>query len=311
MRLPAVVLLIFNRPECTTQVWQRIRAARPKQLFVVADGPRPPRPDDVRLCKETRKIVETPDWPCELQTNFSDTNMGCRQRVSSGLDWVFDQVLEAIILEDDCVPSPSFFPFCARLLERYRDDTRVTSISGSNLQLGRRRGSADYYFSRITHIWGWATWRRAWRQIDIDLGAWPEARNAGFLSSVLRDPRVIAYWTDIFDKTRRREIDSWGYPWFFTCLTRNGLTAVPNTNLVTNIGIGSDATHTKGDSSALGIPAGELWKFNHPAAVVHDEEADRFHWERHLLGNRNWISKVRNSLAIRTRLRRLWHHASP
>lgn len=304
-----VVFLVFNRPQHTARSFERIRAARPKRLFVVADGPRSTHPDDVRLCEETRKIAASPDWPCKLQTNFAEVNMGCRRRVSSGLDWVFDQCEEAIILEDDCVPCGSFFGFCSDLLERYRDDVRVVSIGGANFQLGHTRGEGSYYFSAYTHIWGWATWRRAWRLIDIELASWPAAREQGLLSSILEDPREVEYWTGIFEKSYRGEIDSWGYPWLFSSWMRNTLCAVANQNLVTNSGGGPEATHTTGDMKALGIPTQELTTIVHPAIVARDLAADQFHWEQHILyeflcpPKPNALQRIRNALAIRTRLR--------
>lgn len=316
--LAPVVLLVFNRPRHTARVFDCLRAAKPKRLLVVADGPRRDRPKDADLCRETRRIVSNPDWPCELLTNFADENMGCRRRVSSGLDWVFGQVAEAIILEDDCIPVPSFFTFCTTLLDRYRNDPRVMSVAGSNFQLGRTRGSGSYYFSTYTHIWGWATWRRAWQEIDIELSSWPALREEGRLASVLRDPREIAYWTDIFDRVYDGQIDSWGYPWLFSCWSQSGLTAVPNKNLVTNVGTGPDATHTSDNTGILGIPAGELTECVHPRAVLRDQAADQFHWEEHILReilrdqkSRSWNQVWRKKLAIRTRIKRIFRQHSP
>jgi hypothetical protein len=149
-----VLFVVFNRPHLTARVFECIRTAKPRHLPVVADGPRQGRPTDIALCRETRKIVSTADWPCELLTNFADENMGCGRRITSGLDWVFEKFPEAIILEDHCVPTPSFFGFCTDLLHHYRNDTRVMSIGGSNYQLGNARGDGSYYFTRYTQIWG-------------------------------------------------------------------------------------------------------------------------------------------------------------
>jgi hypothetical protein len=178
-----VALIVFNRPDLTSKVYERVRAARPRRLLMVADGPRPNRPEDPRLCEAVRKIVSSPDWPCELLTNFQEVNLGCRRRISSGLDWVFDQCSEAIILEDDCIPCPSFFSFCSTMLNCYREDTRIMHISGDNWQNGTRRGNGSYFFSRYSLSWGWASWRRAWRYYDVGLSAWPTARKEGWLAS--------------------------------------------------------------------------------------------------------------------------------
>src|SRR5665648_587346 len=157
-----VAFIIFNRPETTRRVFAEIAKARPTKLLVIADGPRATHPDDAEKCAVVRAIIDGVDWDCEVLKNYSDVNLGCKRRVSSGLDWVFDTVEEAIILEDDCLPHPTFFRFCEEMLAKYRDDKRIAMISGDNFQFGKKRTEYSYYFSRYTHIWGWASWRRAW-----------------------------------------------------------------------------------------------------------------------------------------------------
>ena len=186
-----VAFFIFKRPALTARVFERIRAAKPPRLLVVADGPRPSRPEEAQLCEATRKVVSTPDWPCELLVNFADENLGNRRRLSSGLNWVFEQCDQAIILEDDCLPSASFFPFCSEMLNRYRDDARIMHISGDNFQDGHRSGTGSYYFSRYSLSWGWASWRRAWRHYDVALSMWPIALNEHWLAAILEDPLEI------------------------------------------------------------------------------------------------------------------------
>jgi hypothetical protein len=300
-----VALFIFNRPELTAQVYERVRAARPSRLLVVADGPRPTRPEDIRLCEATRRIVTSPDWPCELLTNFTEENLGARRRISSGLDWVFDLCPEAIILEDDCVPCPSFFSFCSSMLSYYRDDSRVMHITGHNFQGGRRRGNGSYFFSKYLHTWGWASWRRAWHYYDVSLKAWPIAKQESWLASVLDDPLEIRYWTRIFDLTYHKLIEVWDYQWIFTCWTQSGLSIHPNENLVTNIGVGPDALHYKHTTSMIGIPTRELGECVHPTAMIPDKEADRWTFRKHLLERQSWLHKIRNTVALRTRVKRL------
>src|SRR3954453_1153033 len=162
----AVALLLFRRPEETARVFERIREARPRKLFLVADGPRPGNEEDAQGCEQARAVVERVDWPCDVVRDFADENLGLKKRIPRGLHRVFGEAPEAIILEDDCLPHPSFFRYCAELLERYRDDERVMMISGDNFQGGRRRTPDSYYFSRYVHSWGWATWRRAWQHFD-------------------------------------------------------------------------------------------------------------------------------------------------
>lgn len=306
-----VVLMIFNRPKLTAQVYERIRAARPRRLLVVADGPRHDRQEDASLCQAARRVVASPDWPCELLTNFAEANLGCKQRVFSGIQWVFEHCSEAIILEDDCVPNSSFFDFCSTLLERYREDARVMHISGDNFQDGQRRGAASYYFSKYSLSWGWATWRRAWRHYDVNVSLWPTARQEGWLRNLLDDPLELEYWTEVFERLHRGEIDTWDYQWLFTCWCQNGLSVLPNENLVSNIGMGPDATHFKHTHNTLEIPTRELGELTHPAAIIPDHEADHYTFEEHIAGrqmreSRAWFRRLRNRLAIRTRLSRLF-----
>lgn len=270
-----VALFVFNRPQTTARVIEEIRAAAPPLLLVIADGPRPGIPSDDTECREVRALIDRTGWSCPVRTNYADANLGCRARVASGVDWVFDEVPEAILLEDDTLPDPTFFRFADELLARYREDDRVMSISGDNFQRGRRRGSASYYFSRYSHIWGWATWRRAWSRYDRDLTRWPALRAEGWLANVLRDPVEIKYWTDVFDRVARGDFDTWDYAWLFTCWVEGGLTVLPNRNLVTNIGFASGATHTSGDSPFARLPTESMeFPLVHPEHVTADAEAD-------------------------------------
>jgi hypothetical protein len=281
LRTP-VAFLIFNRPDETARVFREIARARPPRLLVVADGPRPGRPGEAEACRAARSVVSRVDWPCEVLTDFSEANLGCRARVSSGITWVFEQVEEAILLEDDCLPDPSFFPFCEELLARYRGDERVMSVSGDNFQFGRRRTPASYYFSRHPHIWGWASWRRAWRHYDAEMKAWPALRETPWLSRLLGDEEAARYWRHVFDETHAGRVNTWDYQWVFAIWLREGLTAIPEVNLVTNIGWGGESTHTSAAASPLAnLPAGEMrFPLSHPAEVAPHREADRYTFER-------------------------------
>jgi len=306
-----VALFIFNRPALTARVLERIRAAKPARLLVVADGPRADRPDDTRRCEAARMVLKSLDWPCDVLTNFAEANLGCRRRFSSGLDWVFSHCSEVIVLEDDCLPCSSFFTFCAEMLERYRDDTRIMHVSGDNYQNGIHRGAASYFFSRYSLSWGWASWRRAWRHYDVNLSSWPLALKERWLESILDDSIEIDYWTDIFDRLYREEIDTWDYQWLFACWCQSGLTIQPNENLVSNIGVGPDATHFKEKHSTIGIPTRELGKLVHPLEVIRNRKADCFTFREHVLGNQMrgkgaWFRRARKGLALRTRMNSLF-----
>lgn len=220
---PPVLFLIFNRPELTQRVFACIREARPAQLFVAADGPRLDHPGERQLCAEVRKVVGQVDWPCELLTLFRDENLGCRRAVDTAIDWFFAQVPEGIILEDDCLPTLSFFNFCQTLLEYYRFDERIMHISGDNFQFGKSRTPYSYYFSKYAHCWGWASWRRAWKYYDKDMKTWPELKELKILDTIYDDSHEQRYWTDIFDRTHEGNIDTWAYQWIFTCWIQSGL----------------------------------------------------------------------------------------
>lgn len=305
-----VVLIIFNRPQLTAQVYERVRAFRPERLFVVADGPRADRQGERELCDATRAVVSSPDWPCELVTNYSSENMGCDQRVSSGLDWVFQHCDRAMVLEDDCVPSPEFFTFCAEMLEHYKDDLRIMHVSGDNFQDGQWRGDGSYYFSHYTHSWGWGTWSRAWRYYDGHLSLWPEAYVDRWLHTTLDDQREAWYWEGVFQKQHRKAVDTWDYDWLFACWIRGGLAILPNRNLVSNVGVGPDSTHFHQSHSTLGLPTAELGPIVHPSKVVRNKGADRYTFANHIgdpgvsLGQA-WLRGMRGRLALKSRMKRI------
>ncbi|MDZ7959690.1 MAG: TylF/MycF/NovP-related O-methyltransferase [Aulosira sp. DedQUE10] len=237
-----VGFIIFNRPDTTARVFEAIRQAKPPKLLVIADGPRADKFGEAEKCAAARAIINQVDWECEVLTNYSDINLGCRKRVSSGLNWVFEQVEEAIILEDDCLPHPTFFRYCQELLDEYHDDERVMMISGNNFQFGRKRTEYSYYFSRYGHCWGWASWRRAWAKYDDSMQVWPEAKDNDWLHNILQNEQAVAYWSRIFQGVYEG-FNSWAYIWQYILWINSGLTILPNVNLVSNIGFGS-GTHT-------------------------------------------------------------------
>lgn len=272
-----VLFLVFNRQDTVRRVWEVIRQVQPSHLFIAADGPRKDRDDDVEKCQNVRQIVNQIDWDCEVKRLFRDENLGCGIAVASAIDWFFENVEYGIILEDDCLPHPSFFRFCQELLERYRYDERIKTISGDNFQSGHNLTPYSYYFSRYNHSWGWATWRRAWKCFDLQMSLWPEIREQGLLSGILKRQGVI-YWTKIFDKVYQGTDDIWDYQWTFSCWSQNGLSILPNVNLVTNIGFCSnEATHTRGKGKGLSIPSDEMvFPLRHPPFIMRNGTADDF-----------------------------------
>ncbi len=285
-----VAFFVFNRPETTAIVFEEIRKARPPRLMVVADGPRPNRIGEAEKCKAVREMIERVDWPCEVQKNYSDSNMGCKLRMSSGLDWVFDTVEDAIILEDDCLPHHSFFRFCEELLDRYIDDSRIFMISGFNNRPVSGSSGPSYLFSRYPHIWGWASWRRVWQSYDVTMRRWPELRESGqyrhFCGSLLE----AVYWKRWFDSIYKGKVDTWDAQMTFASFYQNGLTVFPVNNLITNIGFGPEATHTIGERSPDSVATGLLFPLRHPEHVVSDVEWDKARRRAEY----SFTSKVRN-----------------
>jgi len=281
----AVALIMFNRPDTTARVFAEIAKAKPKQLFVIADGPRTGIPGEEEKCMASRAVIDRVDWECEVFRNFSDINLGCGYRPATGINWVFEHVSEAIIIEDDCVPHPSFFKFCEELLERYRDDERVAVISGYNLVHGRHASPYSYWFHQIFACWGWATWRRAWQHHDMKMSIWPELRNTTWLADHLGDVRASEYFAKIFDEAyaKASTVDYWDYQLLFSTWSQNGLAVAPSTNLVSNIGFREDATHTvsQGDLHAKTLVEAMHFPLKHPPFVICDRVADRLYLSDH------------------------------
>jgi hypothetical protein len=272
-----VAFIIFNRPDTTERVFQAIRQAQPKKLLVIADGPRADRPGEAEKCAEARAVIDQVDWDCEVLKNYSDVNLGCGVRPATGINWVFEQVEEAIILEDDCLPTQSFFHFCEELLERYRDDERIMLIGGTN-QFGEWKSNLQsYHFSCFSGIWGWASWRRAWNFYDYDMKLWSQAVETQFLREYFSMESQYLYWQDLLQKAYDEDIKTfWDYQWCFARWIQSGLGIIPSINLISNIGFGADATHTFDETNLLAnLNVGELTSpLIHPSMMIRDIELD-------------------------------------
>lgn len=276
MKTP-ILFLVFNRPQTTAVVFETIRKAKPSRLYVASDGPRLNRAGESELVENVRKIMTSVDWPCEIHTLFREKNMGCKYAVSSAITWFFEHEEQGIILEDDCVPNDDFFIYCETLLELYRDDHRIMAITGNNFQDGHRRGQSSYYFSKLTHIWGWASWRRAWSHYDVEISFWPTWKNSHDWKSFWESSVDREHWQKIFDKVYDSEIDTWDCQWALCLWRQSGLTAIPNVNLVSNIGFGPDATHTFSENSRdSAIPTTSIGEIIHPINVKSNRFADRY-----------------------------------
>jgi len=272
-----VVAIVYHRPQRAAELLATLREARPRTLFLVADGPRAGDDEDAERCRATRAVAAKIDWPCDVVVDFADENLGCARRIVSALDRVFSQADRAIVLEDDVRAAPSFFTFCDAMLERYADDERVMHVDGTN-RLGEWRPDVhDYHFARHGNVWGWATWARAWATYDATLNRYrtPAARAAIAAHAV--DPAQAALMAWFLDDDIAALADEWDYQWSLARYATGGLTVVPARNLTTNVGFGPDATHTMhADELAATTRASSLDPpFTGPTDVTADADLDR------------------------------------
>jgi hypothetical protein len=278
-----ILFLIFNRPDTTKKVFDQIRKAKPAELYVAADGPRKDEPGESALCNKTRAIIEEIDWDCDVHTLFRDKNLGCKKAISSGISWFFDNVDLGIILEDDCVPDGSFFEFCEELLNFYKNNNRIMMISGTNYIYDKIKVDESYFFSRYYSIWGWATWRRAWRLYDVDMTDWPEFKKSRKLDEMFQDRKIRKFYTNIFQEAYLNKVDTWDYQWVFACLSHQGLAIVPKHNLISNIGL--FGVHFSGKGRFFNMPTTpmDISKQIHPKAVALDCNLERITFDTMLI----------------------------
>jgi hypothetical protein len=251
---------------------------------VVSDGARDSKAGEAEIVAATRAIIDRVDWDCEVLKHYSGINLGCKLAVSSGLDWVFEQVEEAIILEDDCLPDPTFFRFCQELLERYRHDQRIGMINGDNFQFGRRRNDDSYYFSKFVHIWGWACWRDRWQSgYEVELKKWPAIRDGGWLEDMLgvSHKKELAFWRNAFEHTYQNNATAcWDTQWLFANWLGGRINVTPNVNLISNIGFGQEATHTVTVNHLANMAVDKIvFPLVHPVGIVRNTPADLFNFQ--------------------------------
>ncbi len=292
-----ILLVLFNRPDTTQIVFEAVRKLKPAYLYIAADGPRPSRPEDEERCRLVREIISRVDWPCEVRTLFQEKNLGCKYGESTAFNWFFTNVEAGIILEDDCLPEQSFFPYCAELLEKYKDDARIMHISGRNLQTKNKDFVCDesYYFSTVPQGWGWASWRRAWKLYDVEVKSWPQVKASHVLNKIFQDEAVTAIWEYKFQQYYEQKINSWDGQWTYACLVNHGLCIMPRVNLISNIGFSKDATHTTMEehesayepTTPIEIP------LKHPNVITVNRAADKYTFMYAYCINRYWNQKVR------------------
>jgi len=248
---------------------------------------------------QVRAFLETAvDWPCTVHRDFAEENLGCRRRVASGLDWVFSLAEQAIILEDDCLPDPSFFVFCDAMLARYRDDPRVMHVNGTNFLPPGECGRASCFFSKYVWVWGWATWRRAWQQYDPLMGTWEE--RLPLLEASFDSGQERAFWLSTFNHARAdwTRANTWDFQWIYTCWTKGGLSIVPRVNLVENLGFGCGATHTTADAPHLCRTAGSLDPIAPPRRVARNRWRDQLMFCAYRDVSLGGIERLKNFLRV-------------
>ncbi|RZJ80480.1 MAG: nucleotide-diphospho-sugar transferase [Flavobacterium sp.] len=266
-----ILFLVFNRPDTTALVFDEIKKAQPKRLYIAADGAR--NSEERIKCDAVRDIVKNITWDCEVKTLFRDENLGCRNAVSDAITWFFNREPEGIILEDDCLPSPSFFGFCSTLLEKYRNDDRIGHIGGSNFQDGIIRGDGTYYFSKLTHVWGWAGWARVWKNYDVDMKTFKDFSESDIENSASHAPHKLTWYRNLTN-TYNKQINTWDYQYAYSNLINNYLSIMPNYNFIKNIGFGEDATHTFGDHHFANLETANIDAIGHPTFMMPNTAAD-------------------------------------
>jgi|LauGreSBDMM110SN_4_FD.fasta_scaffold44576_1 hypothetical protein len=290
----AVLFLVFNRPRLTLKSFEAIRKAKPLKFYVACDGPRPEKKGEETIVAEVQKIVNQIDWPCEVKKLFQPKNLGCSNGVANAITWFFEHEEQGIIIEDDNLVHPDFFYFCETLLNKYKDNLRISTISGDNFQNGNKRGEATYYFSKYFGCWGWATWKREWKFYDKKINFWPQWKLSKDWINKFPDKVERKYWENIFNIMYETDFDSWAYRFLASIMHRGKLNIFPNVNLVSNIGFGEDATHTKkADNQESNIPTQSLGKIIHPKLIEINYDADKYHFEwsfggRNLQFPRSW-----------------------
>ncbi|WP_184544970.1 nucleotide-diphospho-sugar transferase [Mucilaginibacter sp. FT3.2] len=276
--------MIFNRPDTTEQVFAEIRKQQPKYLFIAADGPRDNKPDDVEQGDRCRQIVSRVDWDCEIQTLYQSKNLGCGLAPATAITWFFTQVMEGIILEDDCIPNGSFFEFCENLLATHRHNINVMMICGTSYQ-PQPLNNDTYYFSQYPHVWGWATWRRAWTKYNFKLDNETNTVRANVIRNTFFNSRERRLWEGNM-KMIINGLDAWDYQWMYWMWKNNGLCAVPWKNMISNIGFGPHATHTFNISSNQNqMEQHTIEAIHHPKQIAINKKADSYERYHILIGS--------------------------
>lgn len=298
----AVLFLVFNRLDTAKQVFRAIKEAKPPKLYIASDGARKTKEKEVEKVEEIRKyLLDNIDWDCEVKTLFRDANFGCKMAVSGAIDWFFNNEEYGIVLEDDCLPSQSFFWYCEELLDRYKDDMRVWHIAGNNFHFGWQRDKDySYYFSYYGSIWGWASWASRWKNYDVDMKHYEEIKSKNYLWDVFGNKQEAQFRIDNFNEIRNG-LNTWDFQWAYTRFINSGLSIVPSINMIRNLGFGEDATHThsKNDKRADMIMYDIKLPLLHPPFVIRDKISDNKFFKEYIYSLKNLIKNLIKKVIVK------------
>ena len=245
-----ILFLVFNRPDTTIKVFNEIQKIKPKKLYIAADGPRDGNINDEKKCNEVKELIfKNINWNCEIKSLLRENNLGCKKAVSSAIDWFFESEEMGIILEDDCVPHQDFFYFCEKLLNFYKNDTRVMMICGTNYLGIDHQFYDDYFFSKFYIVWGWATWKRAWKYYDVEMLQWPNFKENKNLNNFFYNIDISSYYEGMFDLLFYKKFNTWDIQWWFSCISQSAYSILPKYNLITNLGEIGTHSETQKDLS--------------------------------------------------------------
>ena len=296
MKTP-VAVIIFNRPDKTKLLYKNLNIYKPDTLFIISDGPRKNILNDKEKVKKTREVFKNISWKCKVLTNYSEKNLGTRDRIVSGINWVFQKVEEAIILEDDCIPSKEFFPFMEQMLNKYRANLKIGSVCGSNHFNFKQKNKESYFFSKYQNCWGWATWKNRWQKFDNNLKTLDRAKKNKLLKLYLGSYRAYLYWHWILDKVKNKKIDSWAYIWAYTGFIKKYFHIIPKKSLIKNVGYDSSATHTKKLKDKLKVSSNFKFRFPliHPSKITvnnyYDQCCEDKIYSKSLKSRLSWVLK--------------------
>jgi hypothetical protein len=293
-----ILFITYRRPKTTQKVFETIRNIRPKKLYIAHNFYYSKQETEIQKWRDVRKIIDNINWDCEVKRLYREEHLNAKISISTAINWFFENEEQGIILEDDCLPHETFYRYCEELLVHYKNDLRIGMISGNNFQFGTTINEDSYYFSRISHDWGWATWRNRWfPDYDVQMKNWPTIRNEGRVADWFTKESHKKYWTKKYDQVYQNMIDTWDYQWGFTNQLNGRLVILPNKNLVSNIGFGVDATNTFSEGNTSNLPVASMkFPLKHPIAIFPSNKLDSLYLDRTI--NSTIFKRIKNKIKV-------------